>query len=253
MMWVVFIHCVYWPGLFNWNYSSVIKSLLLIEMPLFLFIAGASNFLSKKRTAPVFYAARFQRILLPYWIYCAICILLNVVAGKFLSTDYPKWFSVNIPLVFSPVSNLPYLTGALWFVPIYLYIIVLFPVLRWFYEKYGNTNKKWIPLVIFTVLLSNNGWEFLSETKMVLYYSFWTYLGLFFPEIDKISFRRKARPVTVLVIVCALLTLKIVMQNNKFPPQYSLFILYFWRSFSVLFIVGESFLICWISTKKHRC
>ena len=49
MMYVVFVHCLYWAGLFNGTFSSVFKSLFLIEMPLFFFIVRVQVMLWVKR------------------------------------------------------------------------------------------------------------------------------------------------------------------------------------------------------------
>jgi peptidoglycan/LPS O-acetylase OafA/YrhL len=178
MMYVIFIHCLYWIGLFNGKYSSVIKSLFLIEMPLFFFIAGASNSLGRKRKLFNFYFSRFQRILLPYWIYGIICIALTIIAQKMMHFEQLRYFSLSIPNFFIPISNVPYLTGALWFVSVYLYIILLFPFLKWYYERHENDNGKFIPLLVFPLLLGNNGWEVLYDAKMVFFYGFWTYLAM---------------------------------------------------------------------------
>ncbi|MDR0507891.1 MAG: acyltransferase [Dysgonamonadaceae bacterium] len=227
MMYVVFIHCLYWIVLFNGKYISIIRSLFLIEMPLFFFITGASNALGRKRKLFDFYFSRFQRILLPYWIYGLICIALTVIAQKTTGFEQSTYFSLSIPTVFVPVSNVPYLTGALWFVPVYLYIIIIFPFLRWYYERHENDAGKFIPLLIFPFLLSNNGWEALYDAKMLFFYSFWTYLGLFFQKIDILGSIKSKIKVIPVVILCAIAVLWFLnkgehsfdMQNNKFPPN----------------------------------
>ncbi|MDR2511322.1 MAG: acyltransferase [Bacteroidales bacterium] len=55
MIWVILTHCLYWLG-----YFSSIKSFLLIEMPLFFFISGASNGMSNKKSLKGFYTNRFE-------------------------------------------------------------------------------------------------------------------------------------------------------------------------------------------------
>ena len=84
MMYVIFIHCLYWLYLFhNANSITYIKSFFLIEMPLLFFITGASNSMGRKKSLLTFYISRFQRILIPYWIYCIICTILIVLTFGF--------------------------------------------------------------------------------------------------------------------------------------------------------------------------
>jgi surface polysaccharide O-acyltransferase-like enzyme len=227
MMYVVFIHCLYHTGIFAGHYSSAIKSLFLIEMPFFFFITGASNSLGRKRKLVGFYFSRFQRVLLPYLFYGIICIFITAAAQKIIGFEQLNYFSLSIPVIFTPVSNLPYITWSLWFVPVYLYIILLFPFLRRYYERHENNNGKYIPLLIFPLLLSNNGWEVLYDAKMVFFYGFWTYLGLFFQKIDILGSIKNKIKLIPAVILCAIAVVWFVkkgghsfnMQNNKFPPN----------------------------------
>jgi fucose 4-O-acetylase-like acetyltransferase len=227
IMYVIFVHCLYWLGLFNGNYSSVIKSFFLIEMPLFFFITGASNSLSKKRTIIDFYLSRFQRVLLPYWIYCVLCIILTIIIQKIIPFEQDEYFSISLPTVFQPVSKVAYLTGTLWFVPVYLYVILLFPLLKWYYERHENDNKKYIPLIVFPIMLANNGWEMIYDARMVLFYGFWMYSGMFFQKLDMYESIKNKRKIIPIISGCALLVVWFVqkniayanMQTNKFPPN----------------------------------
>jgi len=215
MIYVIFIHCIYWINIFNGRYSSTIKSLFLIEMPLFFFIAGASNSMGKQKGVLRFYFSRFQRILLPYWIYGIICIILTILAKKVITFEQEKYFFVNLPMLFSPVSSLPYMTWTLWFVPIYLYVMLAFPLLKWYYERHERENKKYIPLIIFALLLCNTGWEVLYEAKMVIFYCFWTYLGLFYRRINwNEPLRNKIKSLPV-IIFCALIILWFIQKTEN--------------------------------------
>jgi peptidoglycan/LPS O-acetylase OafA/YrhL len=247
MMYVIFIHCIYWIGLFNEKYGPVIKSLFLIEMPLFFFITGASNSLGRKKKLFEFYFSRFQRILLPYWIYGIICIALTAAAQKIMGFEQSKYFSLSIPSIFTPVSKVPYLTGALWFVPVYLYIIIIFPFMRRYYERHENDNGKFIPLLVFPLLLGNNGWEAVYDAKMVFFYGFWTYLGLFFQKLDITGSIKNKIKIIPAVIFCAIGVIWFVkkgnysfnMQNNKFPPNI-VFLIYTAGALSVLYLFSKN-------------
>jgi len=227
MMYVIFIHCLYHAGLFTGHYSSIIKSLFLIEMPLFFFISGAGNSLGSKKGILKFYLSRYQRIIFPYWIYGMFCVLLTIIAQKILAFNQEKYFSLDIPLIFTPISNLPYLTWSLWFVPVYFFVILLFPFMKWYYERHDKDNKKYIPLLVLTVMLGNNGWEILYEAKMVIFYAFWMYAGLFFHKFDLSGSLKSKRKIIPVILFCAAVVLWFIeknngyadMQNNKFPPN----------------------------------
>src|SRR5690349_10117734 len=70
MIWVLMIHCLYLTPILKPRWD-VPKSLLLIEMPVFFYLAGASNGLTRTRSLLRFYASRLFRIALPLWVYGA--------------------------------------------------------------------------------------------------------------------------------------------------------------------------------------
>lgn len=215
-------------------------------MPFFFFIAGASNVLGRKRTLLRFYASRFQRILLPYWIYGILCILITAAAKRIIPLEQKNYFSFTIPTLFSPLSKLPYLTGALWFVPIYLFVILLFPLLKWYYEQYENDIKNILPLILFALLLINKGWEVLYEARMILFYGFWMYLGLFFSKLDWYGSVKSKRNILPGIIICAGAVLWFLqknrdyanMQTNKFPPNI-VFLIYTFGALSVFYLLSS--------------
>jgi surface polysaccharide O-acyltransferase-like enzyme len=132
MLWVVVIHNIYHLGYFDRATGDILRSYVLFEMPLFFFITGASNSYSKNNGTIKFYISRLQRILIPYWIYGLICFIVNFVhswhkeSASFTLTQAIKWI---IPWDKQP-SALPYLAWSLWFLPVYLGVIILFPLLR---------------------------------------------------------------------------------------------------------------------------
>jgi hypothetical protein len=215
-------------------------------MPFFFFLAGSSNSLGKKRTIIRFYLSRFQRILLPYWIYGIFCVILTIIARKIIPFEQEKYFSINLPNFFTPVSKVPYLTGALWFVSVYLYVILLFPLLKWYYDRHENDNKKYIPLILLSIMLVNNGWETLYDAKMILFYGFWMYLGIFFKNFDMYGSIKDKRKIMPVVIFCALCIVWFIqknrsyanMQTNKFPPNI-VFLVYSFGSLATFYILSK--------------
>ncbi|MDR1762200.1 MAG: acyltransferase [Bacteroidales bacterium] len=226
MIWVILVHCLYWLGYFSWH-----KSFLLIEMPLFFFIAGASNGMASKKSLGVFYLTRFKRILMPYWIYGIICVaLISIVSTPETIKSFIKLAYSWVNPFASTLSSITYLTWAIWFIPVYLLVILAFPL----FEKIRNIQyMRYFPLFLLLLLIGilnffENGGTVLYYAKMFVCYGFFTYLGLFFTEITK---ERKIFPAFAIVAICLLTMFVLVkffgqslnMQNNKFPPNFMFF------------------------------
>ncbi len=240
MIWVVFNHCLYWIGFFP---GELFKSYLLIGTQLFFVIAGASNGMSRPKPLWLFYYIRFKRILFPYWLYAAICLVITsfVELQPFdISNAIADWFLYFKQLPCNP--NI--LMWALWFVPVYLLVMAIFPFLRFYYERNSKILLQILPLLIFAglVLLLQFKWFPLSGnllyfTKMTAFYGFFTYLGLFFSTFIQRTCLQM-RNAIIMVVCCAIIIIVAIMfydvspnmQDNKFPPNFT-FLLF---SFSIL-------------------
>jgi hypothetical protein len=215
--------------------------------------------MGRQRNAAMFYLSRFQRILIPYWIYALFCILITLAAKRIIHFEQEKIVSAGLPLLFSPVSNLPYITWSLWFVPVYLYVVLAFPLLKWYHARHENDAKKYIPLIIFAVLICNNGWEVLYEAKMTLFYCFWAYLGLFFKRLDWHESAKTKAKIAPIVVFCALAVLWFIqndagranMQSNKFPPNI-VFLVYTFGALSALYIFSKYIFAAINRLRKNR-
>ncbi|MDR1761658.1 MAG: acyltransferase [Bacteroidales bacterium] len=236
MIWVILVHCLYWLGFFSWY-----KSFLLIEMSLFFFIAGSSNGMASKKSLGSFYLTRFQRIMIPYWIYEIICIILISIIYT-PETIKSLWGWINPwGAHWSPI---PYLTWALWFVPVYVLVMLVFPLL----QKIRNTHLHYLPFIVLVLLIvALNFWEISGKisyyAKMLVFYSFFTYLGLYFTEITK---KIKLFPALAVIIIGLLLMFVLVtffgqslnMQYNKFPPN-CIFLFYSLVALAILYICSD--------------
>lgn len=134
MFWVIVVHVLYWGNFFTNGYVNLLKSFCLFEMPLFFFITGASNNLSKTNNYFNFVSKRFQRILIPYWVFAIICATLSMVK---YSVEGNLDFITGIKVLLSwmvpinrQMTSVSYLTWALWFVPVYLCIVLIIPALK---------------------------------------------------------------------------------------------------------------------------
>ena len=185
MLWVIFVHVLYWSGVFSMYPVSGLKSFLLLEMPLFFFVAGAGNSMGKKTKYIKFIRKRFLRVLAPYWIYAFFCILLTLAYSfykKTLNTAYAVKVLVTwvVPLG-SQVTDLPYLTWALWFIPVYLGIMLFFPLLMKCHDSKGRYLCFPVLWILYFVSLFVGSPLF----QEIAFYSIWVYAGLFYNEIRK--------------------------------------------------------------------
>ncbi|MDR2971123.1 MAG: acyltransferase [Bacteroidales bacterium] len=180
MIWVIFNHTTYWLGFYYYtHWPAIIKSWLLIGTQLFFFIAGASNGMARKKNLPEFYLIRFKRILFPYWVYALICIIITCFTIHFTSSSHFFYFIKAALYSWFIAFNHQWCWGtgmvswALWFVSVYLLVMLLFPFLRKFYEKFITLKIRIIPLVLLAILVFllqfewGIGEKLLGHSKMV--------------------------------------------------------------------------------------
>ena len=251
MMYVIFIHCLYWPGLFNEGYAKIIKSLFLIEMPLFFVITGASNYLSRTNRLSKFYISRFSRIFVPYLVYAFLCIVLTIIYAILTKTSVNAWqivLSWIIPID-RQITSLPYITWALWFIPVYVFVILLFPFMKKLFTK-GGVIKYALPVVLaLTVFslsfISSEKYGMLYYIQSTVFYCFWAYIGMFFiSHMQEKSFKEKIKivlPILLICIACEVIMVfvfnhTIDMQINKFPPN-ALFFVHSAGALSVIYLL----------------
>ena len=225
MLWVIVVHVLYWGYFFGLGRVRLLQSFLLFEMPLFFFVTGASNGFSATKGYFNFVFKRYKRILVPYWVFAAICACISIVFYKG-NLDAPlitkialSWF---IP-VDRQISSVSYLSAALWFVPVYLCVVLAIPLL-----KRAKASKNAIfffftlVILFFATCAANLGW-----IKNVAFYSIWTYVGLYYNDfvrrLNQKGFRWKIALVSltgaVAVVALHALGVPLDMQLNKFPPN----------------------------------
>ena len=253
MMYVIFIHCLFWFGYGN----EVNRSFFLIEMPLFFAITGMAHVFAKMDNYPKYIQSRLERILIPYWSYALIVILLNFnhfLRQNALNQDFLKLAFSWINPFGNHISAMPYLSWAIWFVPVYLIIMLLIPFLKKAFDK-SRSIYKFLPIV--TLVGINFYFSFFSKRihdpwQSVFFYCIWIYLGFWF--MDKIynhPFPKNFKPCIAIsaisLIILATLLWKgpelgihptINMQRNKFPPNF--FFLFYTLIFIPFFALFSS-------------
>ena len=240
MIYVLFIHCLFYPAIFFQD----IKSLFLIEMPLFFAITGMSHYFAHTEDTKKFLLSRLSRILIPYWIYSIVCITLNV-----LHTNTSNIWEIIISWInpFSEhISTILYLNWATWFISIYLLVCLIIPVLK---RIFINTNgiTKLMPVIILLLLnacFSVGLLEF-YELQLALFYALWVYMGFWYiSTLNDKSIKEKFLPCLIISLlgggVCFVIYpyFSLDMQINKFPPNV-LFMSYCMIFIPIIFLFSQ--------------
>lgn len=227
MLWVIVVHVLYWGDFFDNVYINLLKSFCLFEMPLFFFVTGASNSFSKVEGYFNFVFKRYKRILIPYWVFAFICAgfsgaYLGMFGGISITTAVKIMLSWLVPID-RQITSIPYLTWALWFVPVYLCVILIIPLLKRMKQSKNSIVFLGAQIILFMITcFCNMGW-----IQHVVFYSLWTYVGLFYSDIivqlENHNFRKQISLVALMGMVTMLVLYamgeSVDMQYNKFPPN----------------------------------
>ena len=232
MFWVIVVHVLYWGNFFTNGYVNLLKSFCLFEMPLFFFITGASNSFSKTKNYFDFVIKRFQRILIPYWVFAFICAVLSIVK---YAIDGNMDFITSIKVLLSwmipinrQMTSVPYLTWALWFITVYLCIVLIIPVLKTMKQSTHKYGFSFLLLGLFVLTcLFNMGW-----VQNISFYAMWTYIGLFYNEITSAINQKHIRKNMAFLFAAGAAAICMLyfagqpldMQVNKFPPNIIFFV-----------------------------
>ena len=121
------------------------------------------------------------------------------------------------------ITSVPYLTWALWFVPVYRCVVLIIPVLKQMRESTRKIEFGFLLLGIFWVTcMLKMGWF-----QNVAFYSFWTYVGLFCRDIKTVEEQKRTRRYFLYLALAGMAVICILhlagqslnMQSNKFPPN----------------------------------
>ena len=247
MMYVILIHVLFWLAPFG---NSLFPGLLLIEMPLFFMVIGMANYFAHTDNLHRYFVSRLQRLLVPYWCYALLAALLS--GG--LSLYKGKWpaggdnFADIVLSWLNPFGTwltiLPYLSWAMWFMPVYLLVMAIIPFL-----KQSFLSEAWqirvSPALVLPSLVALFQWMGWQEYKLLwetAFYAFWVYTGFFFIRyVYEKSPQEKLLPCLCGGIIGIALTIALYwsnlgsldMQVNKFPPN----VIFFCYTFGIMSIV----------------
>ena len=243
MIYVLFIHTLFWTFLF----FEDIKSLFLVEMPLFFTITGMSHYFARTDDLQRFYVSRLRRILLPYWICALLFILLNILSIKFhilplLDSNKVKITDLIISWLnpFSEhINEVPYLNLATWFIPVYLCVCLIIPMLKSAFIKL-NGKLKLIPALILILLnvLFSTIINVPNIVQSTLFYAVFVYFGFYVVSSKNNLFCLTVSAISAVLLYLAHSSFTFDMQVNKFPPNM-IFLTYnaFW--IPIIFIFAK--------------
>lgn len=223
MLYIMVIHTLYGVGLFSGKLENIVKSYFLIEMPVFFFIAGASNYYSRYTSKLSFYISRFQRILIPYYIYAFIIVILNFIVPKLQGINFEfDLFYWIMPLGGGQQSFSGFFTGALWFIPTYLFVMILFPFMKSYFERKHSQNSKDIYLPVFFFLFGMFIINFFDMDLpiwilRIICYGFFTYLGMFwidFKDAYSTNKKRTLKKLFVVLLLCIVAYCLLISTGN---------------------------------------
>lgn len=234
ILWVLWVHVLYWLGFFPEGPLAVAKSFFLLEMPLFFFLTGAGNALSTTvRSWPRYVFERWRRILVPYWCYGLLCLgLIALDSGGLSRAVLLSWV---LPLD-KQITSVRFLTGALWYIPVYMLCTAVLPLLM----RLRRCPAVVPVLAVLVAVFDRVGWYY---PQNVAFYAIWIWVGLQYPVLKERFFdTKKYRWQLWLAAAAGLAGLVIVyvgglgtldMQANKFPPN-PVFMLYALAALSLL-------------------
>ena len=252
---VVLVHILYWLGIFSEGFSVTAKSFFLFEMPVFFFVTGAVNSLGGQQKYKTFCFKRIKGLLFPYYVYSAICILVSV-AYYILHNRFTAKLIIQLLLTWivpldHQMTPLSYLTWAIWFIPVYVITVFLFPLIQSAVLKFGWRMIICLIAVfagiemLCTFIHQNTSFEgyaagfytALDILQKSFFYLIFMGLGVLYPRLKNRS-RKGVITATAILILSIILLLvcktflgdTLDMQTNKFPPNH-MFLFY---SFAVL-------------------
>lgn len=233
------VHTAYWLA----NGREPLLSLILVEMPLIFFVAGASLSASRsRRNLLQTVVGRFRRVIAPYYIYACVLLLVGLGASwvltltgraPLLDISSYSWNDVAAILLARDIPQMPFIWH-LWFIPAYLILSCTFPLQV---KLMGKINRIVYFAVCLALFLLVQALTDPSLLRQVLAYNVFMVAGYLFYR--KVSTRTIA--LTGVVALAIVLTYVFIlggdfcpMQARKFPPDW-------------LFVAYNLFVLCLLS------
>ena len=236
---VIFIHTVWWSGIF-YVPDYVRQFSLLFEVPLFFFLAGWSYAYSQNLKKHIKNIAKLQ---LHYMIFIALFALLLLCLGSQSVTglNILAWLIHN----YLPADKLPVVLGSFWFLAIYI-SVTLIGVVTINRLRARHLKLILIPLAMLTLYfhlypLALDFWPFqVIKPDYIVFYLFFYLLGYLLKDVYIKNWwvvAGIAGSISLLLAVLggALGVNILIVADFKFPPTI---IYLLWSLYGVLLVVS---------------
>ena len=259
---VVFVHIIYWLEVITSDSLTEIKSFTLFEMVLFFFVTGAVNNYSREDSYRAFCIKRLKKFLIPYYVYASICVpvaLIYYLTTKQLTVRaaFLIFLTWIVPLN-TQIMPFDYVTWELWYIPVYVIAIVLFPILKKAVRKFGlyavamlsvlfSAAAFLTPNLLKNIHLEGTGVYVHSITYIIqetIFYMIFMGLGIMYPKLKE---RNRSFLISAVILLAVSVSALVIigikdllcldMQSNKFPPNHAfmLFSFAFLSAFYLMF------------------
>lgn len=197
--------------------DTVFTSLLLITMPIVFYIAGASFSLATPKSYPQYLWRRTKRIVFPYYILVNLTTLFFfitqcLIGGESIGAFFQTFVGNGYYNIF---SGKLYEFNHLWFIPTYLIIALILPLLSYI-KPHLSAVGIYIICVINAVLL-------IFYPNDIICYGTFALAGLFYSQKQPANRYIIAAIFAIAMIWCVCNGYGFNMQANKFPPNIMFF------------------------------
>ena len=214
---MIYITCILHNFYGVQHFDAVFTSLLLITMPIVFYIAGASFSLASPKSYPQYLWRRTKRIVFPYYILVALTTLAYFIYLCLIKGHSPMQFGQAFIAngYYNIFSGKLFEFNHLWFIPTYLVIAMLLPLLGRA-KPHLNAWAIYLICIINAILLH-------FYPNDILCYGTFALAGLYYNQQQPANRYIIATIFATAMIGCACNGYSFNMQDNKFPPNTMFF------------------------------
>ena len=215
-----FMHVPYWLNFYGSGWPALIRSWLLFTMAVYFFVTGAVNIEAKRRPWGEFVVRRAKVLMLPYYRYALLCTVIAaavyVYKGQFTWELLGRTALSWVLPIDQQIMPLPFITWAVWFVPVYLSVIIVFPLTRWLVEHIGIVLTEVVLIAVFLVVENIPGVPDLVQKAA--YYPIFAALGTQWPTLKHRSRKKVLGAAALMVFGFA----SLIICKNLFGGTYDM-------------------------------
>lgn len=214
---MIYITCILHNFYGVQHFDSVFTSLLLITMPIVFYISGASYSLTTPKSYPQYLWRRTKRIVFPYYILVALttivyliyrCVIQDDSVGHFFSSSWENGY-------FNIFAGKLYEFSHVWFIPTYLIIALILPLLGYI-KPHLNAPAIYLICIVNSILL-------IFFPNDVVCYGTFALAGLYYNKPQPANRYIIAAIFACAMVWCVCNGYDFNMQHNKFPPNIMFF------------------------------